>query len=173
MYANTVAYLLPVLSSRASAESNSKKLQQDIIICSMGVSYRGYCANMARTILVDPPKKVQGAYKALTEAFEACVDAMRPGEPLKAVHEACRAYLEKKHPEYLQYLPKTFGSSIGKSWSTGPLFTQFLPALPTSHLYARQAPNSGTRHFCSIARPPRHSNRVCTSILWWGFKTYP
>ena len=43
---------------RASAETNSKNLKQDIIICSMGTSYRGYCANMARTILVDPPKKV-------------------------------------------------------------------------------------------------------------------
>lgn len=81
----------------------------------MGVSYRGYCANVARTILVDPPKKVQEAYKALTGAFEAAVEAMRPGEPLKAVPEAVKAYLEKKAPEYLPYLPKTFGSSIGAS----------------------------------------------------------
>jgi len=98
---------------KASAETTSKPLQQDIIICSMGVSYRGYCANMARTILIDPPKKVQEAYKALTGTFEACLDAMRPGEPLKAVHEACRSYLEKKHPEYLPFLPKTLGSCIG------------------------------------------------------------
>lgn len=79
----------------------------------MGVSYRGYCANVARTILVDPPKKVQEAYKALTGAFEAALEAMRPGEPLKGVPEAVKAYLEKKAPEYLPYLPKTFGSCIG------------------------------------------------------------
>ncbi len=98
---------------KASAETNRKALKQDVIICSMGVSYRGYCANMARTILVDPPKKIQEAYKALVGAFEACVDVMRPGESLKAVHETCKAYLEKKHPEYVQYLPKTLGSAIG------------------------------------------------------------
>lgn len=98
---------------KASAETTSKPLQQDIILCSMGVSYRGYCANVARTILIDPPKKVQEAYKALASAFEACLDAMRPGEPLKAVQEACRAHLEKRHPEYLPFLPKTLGSCIG------------------------------------------------------------
>lgn len=106
---------------KASAETTSKALQQDIIICSMGVSYKGYCANIARTILVDPPKKVQHAYKALTGTFEACLDAMRSGEPLKAVHEACRAYLEKKYPEYLPFLPKTLGSCIGAEFRDSTL----------------------------------------------------
>ena len=61
---------------------------------------------------------MQDAYKVLTETYEVCVDALRPGEPIKAVVEACRQHLEKKHPEYLQYLPKTLGSSIGK-WNAG------------------------------------------------------
>jgi hypothetical protein len=60
-------------------------------------------------------KQVQEAYKALTGAYEATIGALKHGEPLRGVYEACRAYLERKHPSYVQYLPKSLGSSIGES----------------------------------------------------------
>ena len=44
---------------RARGDTNSKDLKHDVIMCSMGTWYKGYCSNIARTILVDPPKKVR------------------------------------------------------------------------------------------------------------------
>lgn len=43
---------------RANAESNNDEMKFDVVLCSMGTSYKGYCSNMSRTILIDPPTKV-------------------------------------------------------------------------------------------------------------------
>ena len=53
---------------RVSALSNSDNLKFDVIICSMGVAYQHYNVNMARTILVDPPKKVR-SFSATASSF--------------------------------------------------------------------------------------------------------
>jgi len=46
-----------MVDCRVSALSNSDNLKFDVILCSMGFCYNHYNVNMARTILVDPPKK--------------------------------------------------------------------------------------------------------------------
>lgn len=35
----------------------------DVVLCSMGTSYKGYCSNMSRTILIDPPAKVRTGWQ--------------------------------------------------------------------------------------------------------------
>ena len=37
------------------------------MLCSIGVRYSSYCANVARTYLVDPTKKQEAQYKALLQ----------------------------------------------------------------------------------------------------------
>lgn len=46
------------VACRANAESNDDDMKFDVVLCSMGTSYKGYCSNMSRTILIDPPQKV-------------------------------------------------------------------------------------------------------------------
>jgi nucleosome binding factor SPN SPT16 subunit len=99
---------------KVSAASNSNELKYDIIIVSMGARYKSYCSNVARTFLVDPPKKVSETYEHLLGMQEACTKAMKPGKPFKNVYKAAVTYLQENNAEHLiPTLPKNLGFSIG------------------------------------------------------------
>eukprot|EP01036_Dinobryon_divergens_P030082 gene30082-39277_t len=66
---------------KVSATSNADNLSSDIIICSLGARYKGYCANITRTFMVD----------ALP----------------KDVLETAKTFLRKKDATMLSYLPKS------------------------------------------------------------------
>jgi nucleosome binding factor SPN SPT16 subunit len=100
---------------RVSAQSNSDELSHDIITVSLGARYKMYCSNIARTFLVDPPKKVSETYEALLEVQEKCMEAMRPGKPLKAVYKAAVNCLNQKpgFEHLVDKLPKNLGFAMG------------------------------------------------------------
>ena len=99
---------------KVSAVSNSKELKYDIVIVSLGARYKSYCSNIARTFLVDPPKKVSETYEHLLAMQDACIKVMRPGKSLKDVYKAAVTYLQENGADHLvASLPKTLGFSIG------------------------------------------------------------
>lgn len=49
--------------AQVSASSNDDKLKYDVIIASLGARYNMYCANLTRTVLVDPSEQQQAEYK--------------------------------------------------------------------------------------------------------------
>jgi len=99
---------------KVSAQSTSESLTHDIIVVSLGARYKLYCSNIARTFLVDPPKKVSKNYEVLLEVQEACLAAMKPGQPLKSVRNAAVTYLkENGHEELADKLPKNLGFAQG------------------------------------------------------------
>jgi nucleosome binding factor SPN SPT16 subunit len=99
---------------RVSAQSNSETLQYDIITLSLGARYKLYCSNIARTFLVDPPKKVSDTYETLLSMQEECLKAMAPGKPLKGVYKAAVNYLRSSgNEDLIAKLPKNLGFSIG------------------------------------------------------------
>jgi nucleosome binding factor SPN SPT16 subunit len=99
---------------KVSATSTSDNLSPDIITVSLGARYKLYCSNIARTFLVDPPKKVSETYETLLELQEACLAAMQPGQPLKAVYTAAVTYLRANgHDDLVTKLPKNLGFAQG------------------------------------------------------------
>ena len=99
---------------KVSAQSSSDPLKHDIIIVSLGARYKLYCSNIARTFLVDPPKIVSKNYEVLLEVQEACLQAMQPGQPLKAVYKAAVNYLKSNgHEKFVEKLPKNLGFAQG------------------------------------------------------------
>jgi nucleosome binding factor SPN SPT16 subunit len=106
---------------RISAQSSSDRLTHDVITVSLGARYRNYCSTLTRTFLVDPPKRVSETYEVLLELQEACLSAMKPGNPLKAVYKAAVRFLQQPQPhrkgnnyEYLvDHLPKNLGFCMG------------------------------------------------------------
>jgi nucleosome binding factor SPN SPT16 subunit len=99
---------------RISAQSTTDKLRPDIIIASLGARYKMYCSNIARTFLVDPPKKVSETYELLLEMQEACLKQMKAGNQLKAVYKAAVSFLQGNGREDLiAHLPKILGFSQG------------------------------------------------------------
>ena len=53
----------PGTSAQVSATSNEQRLRYDIILGSLGARYGSYCANLSRTLLVDPSKQQEAEYK--------------------------------------------------------------------------------------------------------------
>lgn len=131
---------------RMSAVSNDKLLSHDVITVSLGAKYKNvslalccssqkadilhsflidhqYCSNIARTYLVDPPKKVSETYEALLELQEACIEVMKPGNELREVYKTAVQFLRSKpHLEYLiNHLPKNLGFCTGLDFRESPL----------------------------------------------------
>lgn len=99
---------------KVSAQSTSDSLAHDIIVVSLGARYKLYCSNIARTFLVDPPKKVSKNYEILLEVQDACLAALQPGNPLKSVYKAAVNYLKKNgHEDLVDKLPKNLGFAQG------------------------------------------------------------
>eukprot|EP00752_Nemacystus_decipiens_P016325 g14600.t1 len=98
---------------KASAQSDDRELSYDIILCSMGARYKGYCANVSRSFFINPPKKVQNTYRTLLSLYHKCLDNLRPGEPVKAIVEKAHEYLRDKTPDLEQHITKTLGFSLG------------------------------------------------------------
>jgi nucleosome binding factor SPN SPT16 subunit len=112
---------LPIVQSggtydlKISAQNTANALSHDVILVSLGARYKLFCSFIARTFLVDPPKKVSELYELLLEMEEACLRVMTPGKSVKSVHQAAVAFLESRPGyEYLvQHLPKTLGFLTG------------------------------------------------------------
>ena len=69
---------------KVSAASDERRLEYDVILCSLGARYSMYCANIGRTFLVDPVKQQEEEYKALLQAQVAAINALVPGAPMSA-----------------------------------------------------------------------------------------
>jgi nucleosome binding factor SPN SPT16 subunit len=99
---------------KVSAQSTSSNVKYDVITVALGARYQNYCSNIARTLLVDPPKQVSAMYELLLGMQEACLKVMTPGQPLKAVWNAAVKYLQAQGKEELvESLPKNLGCAIG------------------------------------------------------------
>lgn len=101
---------------RPSASSNDNHLYYDsasVIICALGSRYNSYCANLARTFLIDSNATQSKAYQTLLKAHEAALGALNPGNKASSVYKAALAVVEKEAPELTSNLTKSAGSGIG------------------------------------------------------------
>ncbi|MFS7894138.1 putative peptidase M24, PH-like domain superfamily, FACT complex subunit Spt16 [Helianthus anomalus] len=101
---------------RPSASSNDDHLYYDsasVIICALGSRYNSYCANVARTFLIDSNTTQSKAYQVLLKAHEAAVGAMMPGNKGSDVYKAALAVVQKEAPELTPNLTKSAGTGIG------------------------------------------------------------
>lgn len=98
---------------KPSASSNDSTLHFGTIVCSVGVRYRGYCANVARTFFVDPSPEQKAAYAVLMDVHGACLGAMKVGEPLSAVYEAAIETIKEKDPSLVDKFVPNCGFGMG------------------------------------------------------------
>ncbi|XP_071700392.1 FACT complex subunit SPT16-like [Rutidosis leptorrhynchoides] len=101
---------------RPSASSNDDLLYYDsasVIICALGYRYNCYCANLARTFLIDSDATQRKAYQVLLKAQEAAIGALKPGNKASSVYKAVVAVIEKEAPELTANLTKSAGTGIG------------------------------------------------------------
>jgi nucleosome binding factor SPN SPT16 subunit len=98
---------------KVNAASDSANLSPDIIICSLGARYRGYCASITRTYVVNGPPKVEKTYATLLQMYNVCIETMIQGKKLKDVMAAAKDFLKDNDASLLPHLPRNFGFAIG------------------------------------------------------------
>jgi Xaa-Pro aminopeptidase len=96
--------------------ASDRRLERgDLVVIDMGLNYRGYHGDMARTYAVgEAPARAAGLIEALRAAFDAAVDATRPGAPASAPYEAAvRACEEHGVAQWFQGYGADRGSYVG------------------------------------------------------------
>ena len=68
----------------------------DLVVLDFGALVDGYCSDMTRTVMVgEPTPTQQRMLDVVTEAQQAGVDAIRAGQPTRAVDQACRQVIDE------------------------------------------------------------------------------
>ncbi|PWA95409.1 peptidase M24, structural domain-containing protein [Artemisia annua] len=102
---------------RPKASSNVDNLYYEsassVIICALGSRYNSYCANVARTILIESDATQTKSYQVLRKAHEAAIGAIKPGNKASDVYKAALSVVEKEAPELTTNLTKSAGTGIG------------------------------------------------------------
>jgi len=96
-------------------KANTNNVSADIIIISNWIKYRNYHCAASRTLLIDATEDQKKAYKALFGCFQYCISQLSAGKRIKDIYNEGVKYVEEHDPEFVQYLPKSFG------WGTGCL----------------------------------------------------
>lgn len=97
---------------KVSAASDERRLEYDVILCSLGARYSMYCANIGRTFLVDPVKQQEEEYKALLQAQDAAINALKEGEPMSAAVTATVKALQVSFTSYVSRYMQTCQASL-------------------------------------------------------------
>eukprot|EP00850_Spirogloea_muscicola_P026810 SM010721S14107 [mRNA] locus=s10721:8:385:- [translate_table: standard] len=84
-----------------------------VIVCAIGARYASYCANVARTILIDASESQRSAYEALLKAHAAAIRALQPGSKLCEAYRAATAEVEKADAKLLPFFTKNAGTGMG------------------------------------------------------------
>ncbi|KAK9807391.1 hypothetical protein WJX73_010932 [Symbiochloris irregularis] len=99
---------------KVTQTSDNSTLAYDVIMVALGARYNMYCANVARTYLVDPSKKQEAEYGALLAAQQAALSAMVEGAKLSSIAEVILQTIKDKGQEHLiPNLTKSFGHGMG------------------------------------------------------------
>ncbi|CCI42093.1 unnamed protein product [Albugo candida] len=98
---------------RPSAMSTSDPLKYDVIICSLGARYKGYCSNVGRTFFIDPSSSMEKSYELLREAHDMCARELRPGVIISKVIDKVRRFIQNRNSALCSRLTKNLGFGIG------------------------------------------------------------
>jgi nucleosome binding factor SPN SPT16 subunit len=98
---------------KPSAVSDDSRLEPGVILCSLGMRYKAYCSNIARTYLIDPTKQQEANYTLLLGIQQRALEAIKDGAVCKDVYNAAIEYIREKSPEMEKYFVKNVGWGIG------------------------------------------------------------
>lgn len=111
-------------SLKFSAVTDKNTLHFGSIICILGVRYKSYCSNIARTLLVNPSEAVQANYNFLLNLEEEVLKKLQHGVKLCDVYETGLGYVKKEKPALVEHMTKNFGFAMGIEFREGSLTIQ-------------------------------------------------
>ena len=94
-------------------DSDDEPLHPGIIVAAMGLRYRSYCSQIARTYMVDPNKSQENNYKFLLAVHNLILKEIRDGVVVKDVYAKAHSLIKSKKPELEKHFLKNVGYGIG------------------------------------------------------------
>ncbi len=115
-------------SSMPHAEPGERQIQRgELITIDMGARYKGYCADMTRTICLGEPNepRMQEIYDAVLNAMKTCEAGLRAGMSGQAADALARNALEVAG--LAEYYIHSTGHGVGLQVHEGPTLSQRAP----------------------------------------------
>ncbi|KAH7910168.1 FACT complex subunit SPT16 [Hygrophoropsis aurantiaca] len=99
---------------RSTAESSSDPIaHKGVFLIAVGMRYKGYCANLGRSIIVDPSKDQEDIYNLLLALQADLLREMKEGITAREVYNHAVEYVKDKRPELEKSFVKNAGFGIG------------------------------------------------------------
>ncbi|KAG8964979.1 FACT complex subunit spt16 [Tulasnella sp. 419] len=103
-----------------SAVSTTDNMSHEgILLVAIGMKYKGYCANIARTFLVDASKQQEQHYSFLLSLQTEALSKLKEGTPAREVYQHVLSQVKAKHPELEKHMPKNIGWAMGLEFRDG------------------------------------------------------
>ena len=114
--------------SMPHAHPSDRKIQRgELITIDMGARYKGYCADMTRTVCLGEPAepRMREVYDAVLNAMKTCEAGLRAGISGKAADALARNALEMVHMD--EYYVHSTGHGVGLQIHEGPSLSARAP----------------------------------------------
>lgn len=79
---------------------------------SVGLKYKSYCANIARTYIVDPTPQQEEIYTLLTEIQTEVLAKMKEGAVAKDLYAHALNMVKEKKPDFESHFVKNIGHAV-------------------------------------------------------------
>ena len=83
-----------------------------VLLVSVGMRYKGYCANVGRTFVVDPSKEQESVYGFLVSLQSELLHKLKDGAVARDVYLHAISYIKEKKPELEKHFVKNIGFSV-------------------------------------------------------------
>ncbi|KIJ17069.1 hypothetical protein PAXINDRAFT_9925 [Paxillus involutus ATCC 200175] len=99
---------------RSTAESSTNPIaHKGVFIIAVGMRYKAYCANLGRSIIVDPSKEQEEIYNLLVSLQSEIVREMKDGKTARDIYQHALEYVREKKPVLEKNFVKNLGSGMG------------------------------------------------------------
>ncbi|RIB06768.1 FACT complex subunit-domain-containing protein [Gigaspora rosea] len=102
-----------VYDFKPSAQSNTDKLHDGTILCSLGVRYKSYCSNIGRTILIDPTKEQEKNYEFLLDIQRRTLELLKDGQKIGDIYSRVMNFVKNKRSDLADKFVKSLGHGMG------------------------------------------------------------
>lgn len=113
----------PIIQSRSTSTGYDLKstaisstdpiAHKGVILIAVGMRYKSYCANLGRSVIVDPSKEQEDIYNLLLSLQSELMREMKDGVTAREVYQRALEYIKDKKPELEKHFVKNVGSVIG------------------------------------------------------------
>ncbi|KAG2348552.1 FACT complex subunit SPT16 [Suillus weaverae] len=99
---------------RSTAESSSDTIaHKGVFLIAVGMRYKGYCANLGRSIIVDPSKEQEAIYNLLLSMQSEILREIKDGVSAREVYQRALDIVKKEMPELEKNFVKNAGFGTG------------------------------------------------------------